>query len=227
MVKDTTEIFITKATTIHGNTYDYSQVNYVKSSQKIIILCSKHGAFEQIAADHLKGCGCPKCSLIKRSKSLDTFIQESNNKHNNKYDYSKVVYKQSQSKVTIICPIHREFRQTPENHLRSSIACPNCTNSKGFNTLKAGILYYLSIDNGTAYKIGVTNKSIEERFTTSDLEHIKVIKIWEYPLGIDAYKIEQRILKEYKDLKYTGKSLLSSGNSELFSEDVLGLDVVS
>jgi hypothetical protein len=37
--------------------------------------------------------------------------------HNNKYDYSKVEYINTNSKVKIICPIHGEFEQTPHNHL--------------------------------------------------------------------------------------------------------------
>ncbi len=38
-----TQNFINKAIAIHGNKYDYSKVNYVKSSQKVTIICPKHG----------------------------------------------------------------------------------------------------------------------------------------------------------------------------------------
>jgi very-short-patch-repair endonuclease len=47
--------------------------------------------------------------------------------HNNKYDYSKVDYKSGNIKVIIICPIHGEFKQTPESHYRSE--CPKCNNN--------------------------------------------------------------------------------------------------
>lgn len=37
----TTEEFIKKAQTIHGDTYDYSKVNYIDSHSKVCIICHK------------------------------------------------------------------------------------------------------------------------------------------------------------------------------------------
>lgn len=47
---------------------------------------------------------------------FENFIQKSNIKHNWKYDYSKVNYVNTDTKVTIICPIHGCFDQTPHGH---------------------------------------------------------------------------------------------------------------
>lgn len=47
---------------------------------------------------------------------VQKFINKSIEIHSNKYDYSKVVYKNIDTKVSIICPIHGEFNQTPRNH---------------------------------------------------------------------------------------------------------------
>ena len=55
------------------------------------------------------------------------FIRKANQVHNNEYDYSKVVYKNSATKICIICPEHGEFWQTPGNHLRGN-KCPKCAN---------------------------------------------------------------------------------------------------
>jgi hypothetical protein len=49
-------------------------------------------------------------------------------KHDDKYDYSKVVYNRMHEKVCIICPKHGEFWQTPYNHLFSK-GCPVCKSS--------------------------------------------------------------------------------------------------
>ena len=57
--------------------------------------------------------------------SLKTFIGKAIKKHGNKYDYSKVEYVNSQTKVCIICPEHGEFWQTPSAHVRGN-ACPIC-----------------------------------------------------------------------------------------------------
>ena len=60
--KLTTKTFIEKASQIHNNIYDYSEVNYVNSKTKIKILCKVHGYFEQLPSEHLSGKGCYSCS---------------------------------------------------------------------------------------------------------------------------------------------------------------------
>ena len=94
----------------------------------------------------------------------------------------------------------------------------------GFRTDKPGILYYLRINGGQAYKIGITNKSVNERFRASDIQKIEVLKEVYYEDGKECADEERRILNEYKKYKYEGTSLLESGNTELFSIDVLGED---
>lgn len=54
--------FIEKAKAVHGCKYDYSQTQYSKSSEKVIIKCSEHGVFEQTPNNHLRGQGCPSCA---------------------------------------------------------------------------------------------------------------------------------------------------------------------
>lgn len=48
--------------------------------------------------------------------------------YGNLYDYSLVYYKNAQSKVNIICPIHGQFEKTPNNHLRGQ-GCPQCSSA--------------------------------------------------------------------------------------------------
>lgn len=59
----TNEEFIFKANIVHNNKYDYSNVNYINTHERIEIICNKHGIFYQVAQDHLRGCGCTKCLL--------------------------------------------------------------------------------------------------------------------------------------------------------------------
>lgn len=56
----------------------------------------------------------------------NNFITEANTIHSNKYDYSKVKFINSQTKVCIICPEHGEFWQLPYNHLHGK-GCVKCT----------------------------------------------------------------------------------------------------
>ena len=136
----TTEEFIKKAISIHGNKYDYSKTIYVNAYTKICIICPIHGEFWQTPSSHLKEIGCYYCGLklisYNLSSSKEEFITKSNLIHFNFYDYSKVNYINSWTKVCIICPDHGEFWVTPNNHLNQKSGCPKCSYSKGETTLE-------------------------------------------------------------------------------------------
>lgn len=127
------EAFIERARKVHHNKYDYSRVEYTNNSTKICIVCPVHGEFWQIPNDHLRGEGCPKCANSKLRKmyssTKDEFIEKARRIHGDKYDYSKVEYINSTTKINIICPEHGEFLCTPANHLRNR-GCPVCSVSK-------------------------------------------------------------------------------------------------
>lgn len=129
----TTEEWINKAKLIHGDKYDYSKVNYINSKTKVCIVCPEHGEFWISPDNHFIGQGCPKCRYIKSSsairKNLDDVIDDFKRIHGDKYDYSKVAYKNNKTKVCIICPEHGEFWQTPDNHMKGK-GCPHCAQSK-------------------------------------------------------------------------------------------------
>ena len=129
----TTEEFIEKAMTKHGDKYDYSKVTYIKSTDKITIVCKRHGEFLQTPHKHIQGDGCSKCGVERiREKvtgTLQNFLDRATSKHGTTYDYSKVVYKAAKSKVIIICPTHGEFLQTPDDHTSGS-GCIECSREK-------------------------------------------------------------------------------------------------
>lgn len=54
------------------------------------------------------------------------FLERSNKIHNNKYDYSLVEYKNSNTKIEIICPEHGVFKQIPDAHQKGQ-GCPRCS----------------------------------------------------------------------------------------------------
>ncbi|MGA9574049.1 MAG: hypothetical protein WBS20_08900, partial [Lysobacterales bacterium] len=57
------EVFIQRATEIHGARYDYSKVKYKTARIGVTIICRKHGAFKQLPDNHLHGLGCLKCGV--------------------------------------------------------------------------------------------------------------------------------------------------------------------
>ena len=123
------ENFVINAEKTHGKQYDYTNVFYVNAKSKIKIKCNEHGIFEQTPDSHVRGTGCPKCGKINTANKLkssnEDFITKAQQIHNNKYDYSKVRYKNNCTKVEIICKIHGSFEQTPSDHLTSK-GCLKC-----------------------------------------------------------------------------------------------------
>ncbi len=57
------EICLKQFFKIHGNKYDYSKANYIKTTAKIEIICPEHGSFWQSPTSHKQGNGCPKCNV--------------------------------------------------------------------------------------------------------------------------------------------------------------------
>jgi len=125
MKRLTTKEFIIKANEIHGEIYDYSSVIYKNTRTKVKIICKKHGEFKQSPTAHLnQKQGCPICSG-QVLYTTDVFIRKANKVHDKKYNYSLVKYINNKSIIKIICPIHGEFLQRPDSHLRG-IGCKKC-----------------------------------------------------------------------------------------------------
>lgn len=62
MCANKTESFIEKARNKHGDTYDYSLVDYKNNATKITLICKTHGEFEITPKYHLQGGYCPHCA---------------------------------------------------------------------------------------------------------------------------------------------------------------------
>lgn len=125
MKKLTQDEFIEKATSVHGDKYDYSTVRYTNAITKVLIICKIHGEFFQSPNSHLSGCGCFLCNKIKQSMNIYEFIKKAVKIHGNKYDYSGVQYVNVATKIYVVCRIHGGFYQTPSSHLCGH-GCPEC-----------------------------------------------------------------------------------------------------
>jgi hypothetical protein len=125
------EEFVNKARSVHENFYDYSRVEYTKSNEKIEIICPEHGIFNQQANSHLQGHGCPQCyherAGVQFKLNQQDFLDKSTKAHGDRYDYSLSYYKTTLEKVTIICPLHGTFLQTPKDHFQGK-GCAICAN---------------------------------------------------------------------------------------------------
>jgi len=188
--------FINICNKVHNNKYDYSKVKYKNNKTKVVIICPKHGEFKQFAKSHIKGIGCQKCYFDKKKLTKDQFIKKSNKIHNNKYDYSKVKYKNNRSKIVIICPQHGEFTQKPSHHMQGR-GCLICNESKGEKEISK-ILNQLKIRYKREYKFKELG---QKRFDFALFEKYK-----RKPFAVIEYQGEQH----YKPIRFNGISIEKS-----------------
>lgn len=211
------DIFIKEAQEGHGTKYDYSQVTYVNNSTKVTITCPNHGPFEQTPYSHTNyGNGCPICGADKRRKPKKVFINEANKVHNNRYNYDDVDYINTHAPVIITCPNHGPFRQRPTNHLTRKSGCPKCANHVKYNEQYfrtypdegnvVGWIYVVRMrhEGETFLKIGITkHKNPNYRFEQSPDTGYSVELVNSQRMKmIDAFLMEQKILKEMEFVKH-------------------------
>lgn len=200
------DVFIQKAKNIYGDKYDYGLVKFKNANTKVDILYNGI-IYSQSPHNHLKY--SPEKN-IKR-KTQEEFISTSCIIHDNKYNYSKVTYINDREKITIICPIHDEFKQTPNHHLKG-VGCPSCNESKG-EKLIAKILNLYKIDYKRQYRFSdcrSINMLIFDFYIPSKrmciefdgIQHFQPVEVFG---GIEAYestKIRDKIKSDYCEDNY-------------------------
>lgn len=134
----TQEEIIERIRSIFGERYSYDKVVYKAMKVPITLVCHErdsngieHGEFSMRPDNIFSGKqGCPKCYDDRRSrlqrKPVEKFIEEAKKVHGELYEYHKVEYVNTNSKVCIVCKIHGDFWQTPSSHIRGK-GCPYCS----------------------------------------------------------------------------------------------------
>lgn len=224
--------------------YDFAGYDQI-TGNKIKITCPKHGDFYQTMACHLSKKvkdGCPKCGAISKltSKTVnyEETIQDCHSKHNFIYDYpeyNKDTYKNRRSKITIVCSKHGPFIKKAQKHL-SGQGCFHCRVEEMIdeNILVGGYsenlfkekpelktekatLYYLEVNNGECYKIGITRTSTAQKLAglkSKSKKDIKILK--EY--HSDLYSC---FVKEQEIIKLNNKNrIYTSWSTEVFDIDI-------
>jgi hypothetical protein len=133
--KLTQDIFLSRCKERHGNKFDYSKSVYINAQTKIEIACNTcFHTWTVTPGNHVgpKRSGCPQCKATNskaRNKSLfntEWFIEKSNKRHKNRYDYSKTEYINNESKISILCKEHGIFEQWPSDHINGR-GCLECS----------------------------------------------------------------------------------------------------
>lgn len=152
----TTEQVVSRCKEIHGTKYTYEKTKYINSYTKIIITCPVHGDKEVNPQNFMRGSGCMECGNIKTGlisrNTVSKFIELASSIHDNKYDYSKVVYSGNKKPVDIVCPTHGIFSQKPNSHTTSKAGCPSCSHT--FSRAEEDLRQFIT-------SLGVINEKIK------------------------------------------------------------------
>lgn len=224
--------FLARAEVTHKGFYCYKSVEYKNSGDKVVIKCPSHGYFSQSPNSHLNQRGCNACAIeykveARRKKEASVFVSKAVAKHGSRYNYDAVEYIRSKDRVEIGCPQHNTFLQTVADHL-AGCGCPDCGRETGSGWSRGDFLEYAKFkskgqaklyiikcfnDLEVFYKVGITARSVAERFKDIQAMPYNHIVIMEISGGADyIYDLENsahRLLAKfsYKPLKdFHGKT---------------------
>lgn len=240
--KKDSSYFLAKATQKFGNSFDYDLTNYNgMTGNPIKIHCHIHGWFEKVPHTFLvSNYGCTECGMEyknnSKTKSYKDFVAEASSIHKGKYTYpesNSVIYKNRKSIINIECPKHGIFTKKAQKHL-SGQGCFKCKIEElikngvlvgGYNSdlfskdkniaNKKGYIYYLQINNGEYYKVGIT-LNIQKRLSTLSSKFDKVDLLYQKEGRLeDMYEKEQAILQLFQIYRVYHKE-----STELFMYDI-------
>ncbi len=173
--------FIDKSKKLFPRRYDYNATVFDGTTKEVTIICKKkgHGAFTQLAGNHLTGReGCHKCArlnagrpeeqssvsartaqrgseLIARRISQKEFERRARKKHKNRYDLSEAVYETQSDPVRVICKSHGPFQIAPHNLWRGG-NCPKCAKAEAGNAHRLNPIVFLErarLKHGNKYDL--------------------------------------------------------------------------
>lgn len=220
---DKTKFLIKELESMWGSDdrYDFSCIEYKSYTEKVMVVCNRHGKFLSSPANLLKGKGCPSCGRESTSaaltKKFPDFEREANLVHNCKYVYKEDEFKNCTTETPILCTHHGVFYQKPSKHLGGQ-GCPECSlESKGYtrtafekacvrNSDGLGMLYVLtchSIDD-CFYKVGITSLSVRERYRKGgSMPYDFKILFTAVGMPSEVFDLEKHISRELRHQRHT------------------------
>lgn len=214
-----------------GELYDVTAYDDYETVYSLVnFICPTHGISVKPLRKILEGHGCRKCRFDSSMRTIEEFISRSTLVHGDRYDYSKTIYKQANTRCSVTCRLHGEFWLTPSKHY-SGRGCPTCSkeasspynltiaerNREEFSKIPSGVyLLQLSDDLGEAYyKVGIAKhlKSRASKISKDSGCSVETLLYQKMDL-YSAILIENSILQDYPK-KYPNKDF--AGYTECIS----------
>lgn len=232
------KLFIEESIKLFGDITNHSKVGEISKNTKVDLTCTIHNHdFRMSVTARLNGQKCPKCAeenySLLRKKTTEQFVEEAREVYGDLHDYSNTIYNGCRRELEVRCKKHDfVFKSFPDSYL-DGYTCFKCRNEatgykfrhhhtkEGYIYLSNGKTTYLYLikcnkDNETFYKIGKTFRSLEERFTKTNMPY-DYEEIFTYSGSADEiWDLEKKLHKKYKKYKHKVK-MRFDGYSECYN----------
>ena len=150
---------------VHGDKYDYSKVNYVNATKKVIIIDKKYNT-EHLISPNKIFTRQTKCTIQNAVNPTEYFIKTAKSIHGDRYNYSKTKYVNGSSEISIICEIHDVFKTLPKAHFNKFGGCIKC--SPNHEPSREELIKEFNIQHGNKYDYSL----IINKFKSNDIIEI-------------------------------------------------------
>ena len=132
--KDTTSFKIC-AINVHGDKFNYDNVEYTDHKTEVNISCNKCGTnFFQKPCTHLSGKGCTVCWTIKNREaktynriSIESISEKCKTIYGNTLDFSETECVTSNEKFKVFCKKCNSYFEQYKGHITRGVGCQRCS----------------------------------------------------------------------------------------------------
>ncbi len=199
-----------------------NSINFVELSNVYEFTCLKcKSDWKEVASKCLKRNSCPKCKIRANTKTNEMYLSELNITNSKLMPIEK--YQTAVKKIKHKCLNCGFIWKISPNNALSGRGCPKCSTGGIFNKKTKILLYYIHFPQYNVYKIGITSKTVKDRFMLDYNAGIKIdiIKQIYFSTPFLARNVEKSILENLVKNKYKGKKFLrSGGETECFYDNI-------
>src|SRR5580704_11517937 len=162
---------------------------YTRNRDPLLMRCEYGHEWASKANDILNGHACPYCKASRLGDYRRLSLKEANRRIEKIYQ-GKVIplipYPCGHNRWLVCCNLGHKWAPVASSLIKGDSNCPDCA-EYGFQVGKPAIAYYarFNLDCGTFWKIGVTNRTVTDRFARHKTKPV-ILDTWTFTVGSDA-----------------------------------------
>lgn len=199
-------------------TVDYSKAVYVNTDTAIELRCKVHDLIHYTRPANILTRGTSGCEVCRYNSSSKTQIKNTYAKELKSINSDRKPiesYKGYKIRIKHKC---LDCGAVSKLEPRKLLLGQKCKCKVTVDWSEPAILYIFKIKRygKVAYKVGITNKTVQKRYTDEDYTYFSEIESYSFSTRREAFLVEQSLLLLYDKFRYVGRPLLKNGNTELF-----------